>query len=111
MEYLGGLTLMLLVLAAYWALVTLPKQRAFRTHQIFVRELAVGDEIVTYGGLVGAIVALDSDSGIAIVRLADNLEVRIITAAITQPFNPAELARSAQVGFADEKVQQGEAGR
>ncbi len=111
MEYLGGFTILMLILAAYWALVVLPKQRSFQTHQKYVRQLEVGDEIVTYGGLVGSIVTLDPDAGVATVRLADNLEVRVITAAITQPFNPDGLARSAQVGFADESARRTELGR
>ncbi len=99
MEYLGGITILLLILAAYWALVVFPKQRSFQSHQRYIRQLQVGDRIVTYGGLVGTISELNPDSGLAKVRLADNLEVLIITAAIMQPFNPEELAKSAQTGL------------
>lgn len=98
MELVGSLMILSLIVAGYWALVTFPKQQAFRKHQRYVRELQVGDQVVTYGGLIGTITELDADSGEASLLLAENLEVRIITAAITQAYSPAALAASAQLG-------------
>ena len=98
MELLAVLVILLLVIAAYWTLVIMPRQQDFKRHQQFVRQMKLGDEIVTYGGLVGVITELDPDAGLAKVRLADNLEVQIITAALTQPFNPDVLAQNARIG-------------
>lgn len=102
MELIGTLVILLLVIAAYWSLVVLPKQQEFKKHQRYVRELSVGDEVVTYGGIIGTIVALDPDSGEAVVRIAENVEVRMITAAISQAYNPVELARNARIGVTGE---------
>lgn len=101
MEVIGSLMILSLIAAAYWALVVLPKQQSFRQHQRYIRQLKVGDRVVTYGGLIGTITELDADRGEASVRLADNVEVRVITAAITQSYNPEVLARSAQIGAED----------
>ncbi len=97
MEIVTSLVILSLIVAAYWALVVLPKQQSFKKHQKYIRRLQVGDTIVTYGGLIGTITALDADSGEATIRLADDVEVRIITAAIIQPYNPAELAKNARI--------------
>jgi preprotein translocase subunit YajC len=102
MELIGTLVILVLVIAAYWSLVVLPKQQEFRKHQRYVRELSIGDEVVTYGGIIGTIVVLDADAGEAVVRIAEGVEVRMITAAISQAYNPIELARNAQIGLTGE---------
>ncbi len=108
MEVVGSLMILSLIAAAYWALVVLPKQQSFRQHQRYIRQLKVGDQVITYGGLIGTITELDADRGEASVRLADNVEVRVITAAITQPYNPEALAASAQIGIKDRGREQDE---
>lgn len=101
MEIIGTLVILLLVIAAYWSLVLLPRQQEFKKQQMFVRRMQPGDKVVTYGGLIGTLVALEPDAGEAVVQLADGIEVRIITAALTQPYNPEELAKNAQIGMDD----------
>jgi preprotein translocase subunit YajC len=101
MELIATFVVLVLIVAAYWSLVIMPKQQEFKKHQKFVRQMKLGDQVVTYGGLVGTITELDPDSGLARVRLAENVEVQLITAALTQPFNPGELARNAQIGLED----------
>lgn len=103
MELIATLVILLLVLAAYWSLVILPKQQEFRKHQMAVRRMQPGDKVVTYGGLIGTIVSIEADAGEATVRIADGVEVRMITAALTQPYNPHELAKNAQIVLEDEQ--------
>lgn len=102
-EALGLMLILLLFVTGYWSLVVLPKQRAFRKHQQHIRQLRVGSEIITYGGLIGTITSLAPDKGEATLRLAENVEVRIITAALTQMYNPDELAQNAQIGTSREQ--------
>ena len=102
MELIGTLVILLLVIAAYWSLVVLPKQQEFKKHQRYVRELSVGDQVVTYGGIIGTIIALEADEGEAVVRIAEGVDVRMITAAISQAYNPTELARNARLGVVEE---------
>ncbi len=101
MELIATLVVLLLVLAAYWSLVILPRQQEFKKHQYFVRRLKPGDRVITYGGLIATIVDLQPDLGEATIRLADGVEVRIITAALTQPYDPATLAHNARIGIGD----------
>lgn len=101
MEILASLVILSLIVAAYWSLVVMPKQQAFRRHQRYVQEIRVGDQVVTYGGLIAEITAIEPELGEATIRLAENLEVRIITAAITQPYNPEALTSSIQAAGVD----------
>ncbi|NDJ87246.1 MAG: preprotein translocase subunit YajC [Chloroflexi bacterium] len=56
--------------------------------------MQVGDEVITYGGLIGTITELDDEIGVGKIRLAENLEVRILMAALQRPYDPEELARN-----------------
>ncbi len=87
---------LLLGLGAYWAMVVFPKQRDFSKRQRYVRTLAAGDEVVTYGGLIGRVVDIEGDKGIAHVEIAEGLVVRLITAALVQAYDAEAFAEAAQ---------------
>ena len=95
---------MLLGLGAYWAMVVFPKQRDFTKRQRYVRELAAGDEVVTYGGIVGRVVSIEAGKGIAHVEIAEGVVVRLITAALVQPYDEVEFAKAARAGIEEEPV-------
>lgn len=107
MEFIFFLTIALLVMAAYYALVVMPRQYAFKKHQKYVTSLEVGNEVITSGGLIGTITELDAEVGVAKIRLAEGLEVRIITAAIIQAYDPVEIEHNAKrgLGISDEETQ------
>jgi preprotein translocase subunit YajC len=83
----------LLVLSAYWALVVYPKQRDFQKRQRYVSTLSAGEEVLTYGGIVGKIVEVEAEKGVVYIEIADGIIVRFVTAAVMQAYNPEELAK------------------
>lgn len=97
--------IMALAMGAYWSMVIFPKQRDFQKRQRFVRALAEGDEVITAGGIIGRVVGLEAEQGIAYVELADGLVVRMIAAALLSPFDPEELAENARKGLEAEQRQ------
>ncbi len=92
----------LLGLGAYWAMVLYPKQRDFTKRQRYVRSLAEGDEVVTYGGIVGKVISIEVEKGVAHVEIADGVVVRFVTAALMQPYDPDAFAKASQVGLENE---------
>jgi preprotein translocase YajC subunit len=96
--------LMLLGLGAYWSMVVYPKQRDFNKRQKYVRMLSEGDEVVTYGGVIGRIKSIESEQGIAHVEIAPGIVVRLVTAALIQPYDAEEIAKAAQKGLEQEQV-------
>lgn len=89
----------LLILGAYWALVVYPKQRDFQKRQRYVSTLNVGDEVITYGGIIGRIIRVEAENGIAHVQIADGVTVRLVTAALMQAYDPEAIAQNAQMGI------------
>lgn len=90
-------TILIIILAGYWSLFVFPKQRDYKKHLDYVESLKVGDEVVTYGGIIGTITELDEEIGVARIRIAEGIEVKILAAALTQPYDPAEIARNIQM--------------
>lgn len=93
-----GLVLLLL-LGAYWSMVIFPRQRDFQKRQRFARELSAGDEVITYGGLIGRVIDIDAEMGIAHVQIAEGVVARFVTAALIQPYNAEEIANAAKQGI------------
>ena len=89
----------ILLMGGYWSLVIFPKQRAFKKHNQTVRLLKPGDEVITFGGIIGTITEMDTESGIAYVNIADGVDVKVLTAALTRPYEPDDVALNAQIGI------------
>lgn len=81
-------------IGAYYSLVLFPKQRDFQKRQRFVSNLAPGAEVITAGGIIGKVVAVEPEDGIAFVEIADGITVRMITASLLAPFDLEELRRN-----------------
>jgi preprotein translocase subunit YajC len=97
-EFIAFSVLVLILMGGYWSMVIFPKQRAFKKHNQYVRTLKPGDEVITFGGIIGTITSMDSEAGVAYVQIADNVEVRVLTAALARPFEPEDVALHSKVG-------------
>lgn len=98
-EFLLVIIVLVLALGGYWSMVIFPKQRAYQKKQNYVRSLSAGDEVVTYGGIVGIIRDIDSSKGIAYIEIAEGVTIRLLTAALMQPYDPEEIAHNARMGL------------
>jgi preprotein translocase subunit YajC len=76
----GGYIFIIVILILMWFLLIRPQRRRQVESQRLLDSLAVGQEIVTAGGLYGTITALDDDE--ARVQIADGVEVRVAKRAI-----------------------------
>lgn len=106
MEFVVFTLVLLLLLGAYWSLVIFPRQRDFSKRQRFVSTLGEGDEVITAGGVIGRVIEVRADEGIAFVEIADGLIVRMVAASLLGEFDAEELARNAQRGLEADSEQQ-----
>jgi preprotein translocase subunit YajC len=58
----GGFLILIVVFAAAWLLFVLPARRRKISHAAMQDSIAVGDEIITAGGLHGTVEALEDDT-------------------------------------------------
>ena len=98
--------LMLLGMGVWWSMITFPKQRTFQKRQEFARSLVEGDEVITYGGIIGKVIAIDAELGIAHVEIAEGVVIRVLNAAMVQPYDAQEIAQNAQMGLTESKSEE-----
>jgi len=77
---------LVLIVGMMWLLLIRPQQQRVRRQQALLSSLAVGDEVVTAGGLIGRIVALDDER--MSVELAPGV-VAFVRAAVSHRIEPA----------------------
>jgi preprotein translocase subunit YajC len=99
-EFVVLAVVIVLALGAYWSLVIFPRQREFQKQQKYVRQLHAGDEMITFGGIIGRVQTIDADAGIALVEIADGVVVRMVTASLLRPYDPEELEEAARAAQA-----------
>ena len=97
-EFILLAVVLVLGLGAYWSLVIFPRQRDFQKQQKYVSTLNPGDEMITFGGLIGRVISVEPEKGIATIEIADGVVVRVLVASLMRPYNPAELAENAELG-------------
>ena len=94
----GSIFFLVLVLALgfMWLIVVRPQRRKAREQQSMQSDLAVGDEVLTAGGVYGKVTRIDDDA--VRVEIAPNVEVRLarraIAAQLTEHAPPANAATS-----------------
>lgn len=88
--------LLLLAMAAYYSFVLFPKQREFRKKQKDISALQIGDEVVTFGGVIGTILEMDTELGVAYVEIAPGIRIRLLIAALMQKYDAEAVANAAR---------------
>ena len=79
---LVGFLPILLIFGIFYFLLFLPMQKQRKQTQKMLAELQTGDNVVTSGGIVGTIVALDSDTVVLRVK-PDNLKIQMARSAVS----------------------------
>ena len=79
---MGSIIMFVVIIAIFWLLIIRPQTKRNKQHRELVNALAVGDEVVTAGGLLGRIVEV-GDSFLS-VELADGVTVRLQKQSVSQ---------------------------
>lgn len=104
MDIIFSFFIILVVVVAYWAFLVFPRQRDYKKHIQYVQTLQIGDEVITFGGLIGTITHIDEDYGFARLQVADGVEVRVMIFAIRQVYNPEEIAHNIRMAQGQSEV-------
>ncbi len=74
------------------AFLFLPQWFARRRRKQRIAQFAVGDRVITIGGFIGTLTALDLEANVARLRLADGVEVEIVPGALGQKLGDGEVS-------------------
>ena len=82
------LIMMVVVMGIFYVMLILPQQRQRKKLQEMLGALKAGDKVITNGGIYGTINGLDGDT--VILKIADQVKIRIARSAITQVETPED---------------------
>lgn len=74
----------ILIMAAMWFLIIAPQRKKQKEHTQMIGAVAVGDEVLTIGGIFGTVTNIKDDR--FVVKVADNTRVEILKSAVQTRF-------------------------
>lgn len=83
---LGLLVPLVLMGVLFYFLLIRPQQRRARAQRDLISSVEVGDEIMTAGGILGTVTAMDDDDDLLTVEIAPGTRVRVVKRAVSQRF-------------------------
>ncbi|MGB8475557.1 MAG: preprotein translocase subunit YajC [Candidatus Acidiferrum sp.] len=88
-SFLGNpLVMMIVVMAIFYVMLILPQQRQRKKTQAMIAALKSGDKVVTGSGIYGTISGIDGET--LILKIADQVKIRIARSAIAQVEAPED---------------------
>ena len=78
-----GFGLMIVMIAIFYFLVFMPMQRQRKQTQKMQKELQNGSTVLTTGGLVGTIIAVNADDTVILRVKPDNIKLQIARSAVS----------------------------
>jgi preprotein translocase subunit YajC len=93
----GGLIVLIALFALFWFFVIKPQRRRMQAQRDLHGSVAVGDEIVTMGGLLGHVRAIDEEDDLLQVEIAPGTTVRVARRGVAAVLSPADSERKADV--------------
>jgi preprotein translocase subunit YajC len=80
---LGGALPILLIMGIFYFLLFLPMQRQRKTQQKMLANLQNGNIVVTSGGIVGTVVAIEGDDTLVLRVKPDNVKIQITRSSVS----------------------------
>ena len=90
----------ILLLVGFYFVIVRPQRQQVAAHRALVASVAVGDEVITAGGVYGTIRALRDD--VIELEVADGVVIRVARAAIARPAGPSDHMVDGTEGADDE---------
>ena len=78
-----GFLPMLLIMGILYFLLFLPMQRQKKNQQKMLASLQNGNVVVTSGGIVGTIVAIDADDTLVLRVKPDNVKIQVARSSVS----------------------------
>ena len=93
----GGLIVLIALFVLFWLFIVRPQRRRLQEQRQLHESVAVGDEIVTMGGLLGHVRGINDDDDTLLLEIAPETTVRVArrgVAAVIHPEDPAGADRT-----------------
>jgi preprotein translocase subunit YajC len=81
---------LILIFGIFYFLLFLPMQRQRKNQRKMLESLKNGDVVATTGGIVGSIVAINSDDTLVVRVKPDSIKLQIARSAVSSVVSPTE---------------------
>jgi len=78
---IGQIAILVVFVVVFYFLLIRPQQKRAKEHQALLSKLAVGDEVVTGGGIVGRIQEVNEN--FVSLEIADNVRIKVQRSQVT----------------------------
>lgn len=82
MEYLYAILPWVLIFGIFWFFLIRPQQKQKKEHQNMLENLAVGDKIVTIGGIKGKVIKIKENN--VRLRVSSNVDIDFVKNAVSK---------------------------
>ncbi len=86
----GDLWMWLLLLGVGVLILFVPQWLSRRKRSQRLMEFEVGDMVITIGGIIGTLTALDLEENVAQLRIAEGVEIEVVPGALGRKLGPEE---------------------
>jgi preprotein translocase subunit YajC len=93
-----------LLMVGMYLLLVRPQQKRLRAQRELIASIAVGDEVVTAGGIIGTVRVLTDDR--ISLEVADGVELQVLRGAISRTIQPATTTDAPRPGHVADLDQQ-----
>ncbi|MBU6339675.1 MAG: preprotein translocase subunit YajC [Rickettsiales bacterium] len=69
---------LILIFAVFYFLIIRPQSKKYKEHQEMLNNLKVGNKVVTNGGIIGVVKAIDKDENLVEVEIANGVSIKVI---------------------------------
>ena len=77
---------LVLIIVVFYFLLIRPQQKRSKSLKVMLEQLKTGDQVVTIGGLRGAVYSVDKDT--VVLRVADNVKLTFNKSAVAGLIQP-----------------------
>ena len=85
---LGGLIVLVALLVLFWLFLIKPQRQRLQAQRTLHEQVAVGDEIVTMGGLLGHVRGINESDDTLVVEIAPGTNVRVARQGVAAVLTP-----------------------
>jgi preprotein translocase subunit YajC len=90
---------LVLIFVVFYFLIILPARRRERAQRdLLYTSLKKNDEVLTIGGIIGTVVNIKQEGDEVVLKVDDNVRVRIKRSAISQILTPKEVGKGPETG-------------
>ena len=101
---MGQLIVIVAMFALLWVFLIMPQRRRAAAQRELLSSVAVGDEIVTVGGLIGHVRSADGEE--LVLEIAPGTQVRVARRAVASVLTPGHEGRHVETASTGEREEQ-----